>query len=190
MNWEAGKTVRALSRICPHPDQVNHPNTTLCRMWYDNGSGWQFMCEYMRQEVQQADLAATGVGSVNGPFWYTGASHFIEDPNGRYGYLTYMAYYPSHWFITDKGEYVEPTAYGFVGDQAQGRADVAGNVMTGGEFDNSPYMKVGGYFTDGVPIPGNRFTTRPGIKPDLDLDALNAMGSDDPALIQQYLNAR
>ncbi len=190
MNWKAGETVKALSRIRPHPDQANYPNTTLYKMWYNNGSGWIFMCEYMRQEVQPSDLAATGVGSVNGPYWYTGASHFIEDPGGTSGRSTYMAYYPSHWFITDRGEYVEPTAYSFTGDQAEGRADVAGSVMTSGEFANAPYLKVGGYFTDFLLGTSNRFTTLPGTPPDLDLDALNAMGSTDAALIQRYIDAK
>ena len=180
VRWETGKTYKVLLRIRPHPDQVRFPNSTLYKAWFHNGTEWMFMCEWRRQEVQPGDKGVTPA-TVKGPFWYTGASHFVEDFNGMQGHLPHEAYFSNHWFITDQGEYVEPTGYVFTGDQAQGRADVAGGVITSGEFANSLYMRTGGYFTDYTPTTNPFKKPSPAIKPTLDLEALNAMGTDDPA---------
>lgn len=180
VQWETGKTYKVLLRIRPHPDQVRFPNSTLYKAWFHNGTEWMFMCEWRRQEVQPGDKGVTPA-TVKGPYWYTNASHFVEDFNGTMGYLPHMAYYSNHWFITDQGEYVEPTGYSFTGNQAQGRADVAGGVVTSGEFANSIFLKSGGYFTDGLPVINPFKKPAPAVRPDLDLTALNAMGTDDPA---------
>lgn len=181
VRWETGKTYKVLLRIRPHPDQVKFPNSTLYKAWFHNGTEWIFMCEWRRQEVLPGDKGVTAA-TVKGPYWYTGASHFVEDFNGTRGDLLHMAYYSNHWFITDNGEYVEPTGYVFTGDQAQGRADVAGGVATEGPFANSIFLKSGGYFTDSKVLPKPFKKPAPAVKPQLDLDALNAMGTDDPAL--------
>lgn len=181
VRWETGKTYKVLLRIRPHPDQVKFPNSTLYKAWFHNGTEWIFMCEWRRQEVQPGDKGVTAA-TVKGPYWYTGASHFVEDFNGQMGHLPHMAYFTNHWFITDKGEYVEPTGYVFTGDQAQGRADVAGGVVTEGPLANSIFLKSGGYFTDAKVVPNPFKKTTVAVKPQLDLNALNAMGTDDPAV--------
>lgn len=178
VRWETGKTYKVLLRIRPHPDQARFPNSTLYKAWFHNGTEWMFMCEWRRQEVQPGDK---GVTVAKGPYWYTSASHFVEDFNGTMGYAPHMAYYSNHWFITDKGEYVEPTGYVFTGDQAQGRADVAGGLVTEGPFTNAVFLKSGGYFTDAKTFLQPFKKSAPAIKPNLDLVALNAMGTDDPA---------
>lgn len=177
VNWETGKTYKVLLRIRPHPDQVRFPNSTLAKAWFHNGKEWMFMCEWRRQELQPGDKDTV---TPKGPYWYTGASHFVEDFNGQQGHLPHTAYYSNHWFITDKGQYVEPTGYIFTGDQAEGRADVAGGVFTDGPYTNSTFLKSGGYFTDAKLLPSPFTKPAPAVKPDLDLNALNAMGTDDP----------
>lgn len=181
VRWETGKTYKVLLRIRPHPDQVKFPNSTLYKAWFHNGTEWIFMCEWRRQEVQPGDKGVT-TATVKGPYWYTGASHFVEDFNGQMGHLPHMAYFSNHWFITDKGEYVEPTGYVFTGDQAQGRADVAGGIVAEGAFANSIFLKSGGYFTDAKVLPNPFKKPAMAVKPQLDLNALNAMGTDDPAV--------
>ena len=177
--WQTGKTYKVLLRIRPHPDQVRFPNSTLYKAWFHNGTEWLFMCEWRRQEIQPGDKGVTAA-TVKGPYWYTGAGHFVEDFNGTMGHLPHVAYFTNHWFITDQGEYVEPTGYVFTGDQAQGRADVAGGVVTSGEFANAIYMRTGGYFTDITPVTNPFKKITPAVKPTLDLVDLNAMGTDDP----------
>lgn len=176
--WKTGETIKVLVRIRPHPDQVRFPNSTLNKAWFHNGKEWVFMCEWRRQELQPGDK---GTVTPKGPYWYTGASHFVEDFNGQQGHLPHMAFYSNHWFITDKGEYVEPTGYIFTGDQAEGRADVAGGVMSDGPYANSTFLKSGGYFTDARILPNPFTKPAPAVKPVLDLKALNEMGTDDPA---------
>ncbi|MFT3903772.1 MAG: DUF3472 domain-containing protein [Niabella sp.] len=178
VRWETGKTYKVLLRIRPHPDQVKFPNSTLYKAWFHNGTEWMFMCEWRRQEIQPGDK---GVTVAKGPYWYTSAGHFVEDFNGTMGYAPHMAYYSNHWFITDKGEYVEPTGYIFTGDQAEGRVDVAGGVVTEGPFTNSIFLKTGGYFTNAKLLPNPFKKPAPAVKPNLDLAALNAMGTDDAA---------
>lgn len=180
VRWVTGNTYKVLLRIRPHPDQVKFPNSTLYKAWFHNGREWIFMCEWRRQEVQPGDKGVTAA-TVKGPYWYTGASHFVEDFNGQMGHLPHMAYFDNHWFITDKGEYVEPTGYVFTGDQAQGRADVAGGVVGSGQFSNAIFLQSGGYFTDAVRLTNPFKKPAPAVKPVLDLEALNAMGTDDPS---------
>ncbi len=176
--WETGKTYKVLLRIRPHPDQARFPNSTLYKAWFHNGTEWLFMCEWRRQELQPGDK---GVTVAQGPFWYTRASHFVEDFNGQMGYQLHQANFSNHWFITDQGAYVEPTGYVFSGNQAYGRADVAGGVITSGPFANSIYLKSGGYFTDANVFPTPFTKPAPAVMPQLDLVTLNAMGTDDPA---------
>lgn len=177
--WQTDKTYKVLLRIRPHPDQARFPNSTLYKAWFHNGTEWLFMCEWRRQEIQPGDKGVTEA-TVRGPFWYTGASHFVEDFNGTMGYLPHEAYFTNHWFITDQGQYVEPTDYVFTGDQAQGRADVAGGIVTSGEYANAVYMRSGGYFVDYTPVVNPFKKIAPAVMPTLDLVALNAMGTDDP----------
>ncbi|MFC4380512.1 DUF3472 domain-containing protein [Chryseobacterium bernardetii] len=181
VKWETGKTYKVLLRIRPHPDQVRFPNSTLYKAWFHNGTEWIFMCEWRRQEVLPGDKGVTQ-STVKGPYWYTSAGHFIEDFNGQMGAAEHKAYFTNHWFITDQGQYVEPINYIFTGDQAQGRADVAGGVISSGEYANAIYMRSGGYFTDYTSFTNPFTKPSPAIKPQLDLIALNAMGTDDPSV--------
>ncbi|SPZ95006.1 Uncharacterised protein [Sphingobacterium multivorum] len=102
------------------------------------------------------------------------------------GAAEHKAYFTNHWFITDQGQYVEPINYIFTGDQAQGRADVAGGVISSGEYANAIYMRSGGYFTDYTSFTNPFTKPSPAIKPQLDLIALNAMGTDDPSVDIKY----
>ena len=180
VKWVTGNTYKVLLRIRPHPDQIRFPNSTLIKAWFHNGIEWMFICEWRRQEIQPGDKGVTE-STVQGPYWYRSASHFIEDFNGLMGYAPHMAYYSNHWFINDKGEYVEPTGYNFTGNQAYGRADVAGGVVNSGDFYNSIFLKSGGYFTEKNDFPNPIKKPATADKPTLDLEALNAMGTDNPA---------
>ena len=186
--WEADKTYKVLVRIRPHPDQVRFPNSTLYKAWFHNGTEWLFMCEWRRPEIQPGDKGVTAA-TVKGPYWYTSASHFVEDfaqgasSTGYPGDLPHKAYYGNHWFITDRGEYVEPASYSFSNDQAEGRYDTAGGVESdpSSPYYNMLYMSTGGYFTEYRYTPRPFRKVAPATMPDLDLSALNAMGTDDPS---------
>ncbi|MDR0765828.1 MAG: DUF3472 domain-containing protein [Odoribacteraceae bacterium] len=180
--WEAGKVYRMLTRVRPHPRQDLFPGSTLYKAWFHDGDEWVFIAEWRRVELDADD----NHGIPPAPRRYAGAHHFLENFTPATGNVTRRGTWDNQWFISKEGEYFEATAFTFTNDAtaaAGHRVDHAGGVVPAGDtLSGAVFLETGGYFTGNVPS-GTRFTKPArGKRPALDLDALNAMGTDDPAV--------
>ncbi|MDR2414402.1 MAG: DUF5077 domain-containing protein [Odoribacteraceae bacterium] len=179
--WQAGKVYKMLTRVRPHPRQDKFPGSSLYKTWFHDGQEWIFIAEWRRVELDAAD----NNGKEPSARWYSGPYHFLENFNPATGNTTRLGTWDNQWFVSREGKYFEATRFTFTFDataEAGDRVDYAGGVMPSpGPLSGAMFLKMGGYFTKNVPT-RTRFT-RParGKRPELDLEALNAMGTDDPA---------
>lgn len=178
--WPAGKLLKMLTRVRPHPDQEKYPFSSLYKAWFHNGTEWVFVAEWRRAEVSAAD----NNGVQPSVKWYTGAHHFLENFNTSTGHLTRYGTWNNDYYIGRDGTFYECEKYTFTNDAtatALERVDYAGGIRPSGDPQSGAiFLKMGGYFTNNV-MRGTIFTkTLNGNKPQLDFAALNAMGTDDP----------
>jgi hypothetical protein len=180
--WQAGKTYKILTRVRPHPRPDLFPNSSLYKAWFHDGTGWIFIAEWRRVELDPKD----NNGVIPTTKWYTDAHHFLENFNPETGNKTRMGTWDNQWYIDKNGVFHEPTAYRFTHDQTASngdRVDHAGGVVPPGESrSGSIFLKMAGYFTGNVPTGTGFIKPARKNRPVLDFKALNAMGTDDPAL--------
>lgn len=181
LNWEAGKTYKMLTRVRPHPQPDKFPNSSLYKCWFHNGEEWIFIAEWRRVELDPED----NNGREPTPNWYTGAYHFLENFSVNTGNQERYGTWDNQWFVGSNGTFHEPTEYRFTYDSTGSgghRVDYDGAVMEDGLYAGSVYLRMGGYFTDNQPETNLMFTKpAKNNRPAIDLAALNAMGTDDPA---------
>ena len=179
--WEAGKTYKMLTRVRPHPQPGKYPYSTLYKTWFHNGEKWIFLAEWRRMELDPADNG----GTVTQPRWYSGAYHFIENFEVNQGNKTRYGTWNNDWYVGANGQWHETTSYVYSYQRGGSgeRIDRAGGIMPAGSPQaGALFLKISGFFTDGVADDKRRFFKQPlNNRPDIDFDALNAMGADDPA---------
>jgi hypothetical protein len=178
--WPAGRTLKMLTRIRPHPDQEKYPYSSLYKTWFHNGTEWVFVAEWRRQEKLPEDN--NGVRPT--VKWYSGAHHFLENFGPATGHLTRYGTWNNDWYIGADGAFYESVDYVFTNDAtaaAQERVDYAGGILPEGDPQaGAVFLKMGGYFTNNVSAQ-SKFTKAPkNNRPVIDFEALNAMGTDDP----------
>ena len=179
--WQAGVTYKMLTRVRPHPDNVRFPNSTLFKAWFHNGVEWVFVAEWRRDE-------GSSTGVLAPPKWYSNAHHFLENFNVGTGHLSRYGAWGSDWYIGADGVFHECLNYTFTNDATGSnneRVDYAGGILPADHplAAGAIFLKMGGYFTDNLPATAVRVFNKAGgnAAPVLDFDALNAMGTDDPA---------
>ncbi|GAB6007558.1 DUF3472 domain-containing protein [Dysgonomonas reticulitermitis] len=179
--WPAGKVLKMLTRVRPHPDQVKYPYSSLYKAWFHNGTEWVFVAEWRRAEI----LAVDNNGVQPTLKWYTGAHHFLENFGPATGHLTRYGTWNNDYYIGRNGTFYECEKYTFTNDATAGaleRVDYAGGVMPSGNPQSGAiFLKMGGYFTNNIKSGTPFMKTLNGNSPQLDFAALNAMGTDDPA---------
>ena len=179
--WQAGVTYKMLTRVRPRPDNVRFPNSTLFKAWFHNGVEWVFVAEWRRDE-------GSSTGVLAPPKWYSNAHHFLENFNVGTGHLSRYGAWGSDWYIGADGVFHECLNYTFTNDATGSnneRVDYAGGILPADHplAAGAIFLKMGGYFTDNLPATAVRVFNKAGgnAAPVLDFDALNAMGTDDPA---------
>jgi hypothetical protein len=179
--WEAGKTYKMLTRVRPHPQPDKYPYSTLHKTWFHNGEKWIFLAEWRRMELDPADNG----GKVTQPQWYSGAYHFVENFDVTQGNKTRYGTWSNDWYVGANGQWYECTSYVFThdatGDRGE-RIDHAGGILPAGHPQaGALFIKMGGFFTDNVNEPKQFFKQALNNRPNIDFNALNAMGTDNPA---------
>jgi hypothetical protein len=179
--WEAGKTYKMLTRVRPHPQPEKYPYSTLHKTWFHNGERWIFLAEWRRMELDPADNG----GKVTQPRWYSGAYHFIENFDVAQGDKTRYGTWNNDWYVSANGQWYETTSYVYSYSRGGNgeRIDRAGGIMPAGDPQaGALFLKISGFFTDGIVDDTKQFFKPPlGLRPTIDFDALNAMGTDNPA---------
>lgn len=179
--WEAGKTYKMLTRVRPHPQSDKYPYSTLHKAWFHNGEKWIFIAEWRRMELEPADNG----GKVTQPAWYEKVYHFTENFDVTQGHKSRYAIWNNDWYVSANGYWQECTSYRLTHDVRYDRGeriDHAGGIMPAGSpYAGALYLKICGFFTDIVHAPKQIFKQPLNNRPDIDFDALNAMGTDDPA---------
>jgi hypothetical protein len=154
--WKAGTTYGFLTRARPDGE-----GNTIYSAWFfaPEAGTWQPIASFKRPKTEKH---------------LTGLHSFLENFSDRNGYLGRMAFHGNQWARDTQGEWHELVAARFTGDDTArrgSRLDYAG----GSEGDRF-FMRNGGFFDNPVTL-DRRFerTSGPALRPDLDLDALNAL---------------
>jgi hypothetical protein len=179
--WQAGRTLKVLTRVRPHPEPERFPNSSLYKAWFHNGVEWIFIAEWRRVELDAADNG----GKQPATNWYTDAYHFLENFNPATGHLPRYGTWNNDYYIGADGTFHECSAYTFTNDataSALERLDYAGGILpTDDPQSGAIFLKMGGYFTDNIPSNTTFQKSANGNPPAIDFAVLNAMGTDDPA---------
>lgn len=142
--WKAGTTYRFLTQVQPNGD-----NTTDITSWvYTPEDGaWHLMVQFRRPFTNA----------------YAGSPYsFMENFNPDQGDKTRMAFYQNQWIADENGNWQEVLNLTFSVDDTGGkgyRRDFAGGIANG-----IPFLRIDGFFDDGVAA-GGIFTRTPSAGP-------------------------
>lgn len=154
-NWKAGNKYKFLMQVRPDGEG----NTVYTAYFYATDEArWRLIASFMRPKTDT---------------WYKRPHSFLENFNPEQGYLSRKVVFTNQWIRTAVGKWTKLTEARFTHDataSAGVRLDYRGGVE-----GNWLYLKMGGFFSESIPMGTILRRTDTGEQPVIDFESLKTL---------------